>query len=68
MKEIFITEIRERDRIEEIFLVNKKEMPISKGGKPYLNLKIMDRTGEIEGRVWENAREIAGGFERDDFV
>ncbi|MEA2658421.1 MAG: 3-5 exoribonuclease, partial [Candidatus Binatota bacterium] len=28
----------------------------------------LDRSGEIEGRVWERANDLARGFERNDFV
>jgi len=45
MKKIFIKNIKERERINEVFLVARKDMGISKAGKPYLNLRFMDSTG-----------------------
>ncbi len=68
MKSVFLKDIKERDKIEEIFLVSKKDMPISKSGKAYLNLKLMDKTGEMEGRVWEKAKELSRNFEKNDFI
>ena len=68
VKKIFINNIKEKDRIEDIFLVTKKEMGMSKSGKPYLNIKLMDKTGEIEARVWDDAEEYSKNFERNDFV
>ncbi len=68
MKKIFIKEIKEKDRVEDIFLVAKKESGMSKTGKPYLTIKFMDRTGEMEGRVWDNAEGLSKNFERNDFV
>lgn len=68
MKKVFVKDIKEKDRIEEVFLVTKKEMGISKGGKPYLNIKLMDRTGEVEGRVWDNVDTITKNFEGGDFA
>ena len=68
MKGIFLKDIKERDKVEEIFLVSKKDMPISKSGKPYLNLKLMDKTGEMEGRVWDNAKELSKRFKKNDFI
>ena len=66
MKKIFIRDIKERDNVADAFLVSKKETGISKSGKPYLNLRIMDSTGEMEARVWDDAEEVGRGFNRND--
>ncbi|MFQ5585999.1 MAG: 3'-5' exoribonuclease YhaM family protein [Thermodesulfobacteriota bacterium] len=68
MKKTFIDGIREKDKVEDIFLVTKKEMGRSKAGKGYLNLKLMDRTGTVEGRVWDDVDSLSGRFAKDDFV
>lgn len=68
MKKVFLKDIKEKDRVEDIFLVTKKEMGSSKTGKPYLNLKLMDRTGEIEARVWDDAEDLSKKFERNSFI
>jgi 3'-5' exoribonuclease len=33
-----------------------------------LTLKLLDRSGEIEARVWERADDLGRGFDRNDFV
>ncbi|MBI3755407.1 MAG: HD domain-containing protein, partial [Deltaproteobacteria bacterium] len=68
MKKIFLKDIKEKSKIEDIFLVTKKEMGMSKSNKPYLNIKLMDRTGEMEARVWDDAEDLSRKFERNDFV
>ena len=68
MKDVFASQIQERDWIEAVFLVRDKQIGMAKNGKPYLTIKLMDRSGEVEGRIWDRADEIAGWFERDDFV
>lgn len=68
MKKKFASEIRERDRVEEPFLVRSKIMAMAKNGRPYMTLKLMDRSGEVEGRVWERVDEFSACFERDDFI
>lgn len=65
---ILISGIKENDKVESYFLVKDKNVAMAKNGKPYLNLKLMDRSGEIEGRVWDNAEEISGYFEKNDIV
>jgi len=54
-KEIFIAELQEGQQVRDIFLVARKNLAETKAGKPYLALSLMDRTGEIEARVWDNA-------------
>lgn len=68
MNKIFIEDIRERDQVDSQFLVRDKVTAMAKNGKPYLTLKLMDRSGELEGRVWDRVDELAERFERDDFV
>ncbi len=68
MKSVFVENIRERDWVESVFLVRDKITATAKNGKPYLTLKLMDRSGEVEGRVWDNVETISAGFEKDDFV
>jgi len=68
LKKVFINQIRERDQVDDVFLVQAKIQAMAKNGKPYLTLRLMDRTGTVEGRVWDRVDEIAARFQRDDFV
>ena len=54
-KIVFISELQEGQQVRDIFLVARKNLAETKAGKPYLALSLMDRTGEIEARVWDNA-------------
>jgi 3'-5' exoribonuclease len=51
-----------------MFLVASKNLGVTKGGSSYLTLKLLDRSGEIEARVWERADDLARGFDKNDFV
>jgi len=53
-KHLFIAELNEGRQVNDLFLVSRKIRAETKTGKPYLALTLMDRTGEIEGRVWDN--------------
>jgi len=68
MKKIFLKDLKEKDKFEDIFLVTKKEMGMSKTGKPYLNIKFMDKTGDMEARIWDDAEELSKKFGKNDFV
>jgi 3'-5' exoribonuclease len=63
-----IAALKEGDWVEEIFLVTAKQVSTAKNGVTYLSLKLADKTGEIDGRLWDNADETAGKFEREDFI
>jgi 3'-5' exoribonuclease len=64
----FINEIKENDNIDSLFLVKEKSSGITKTGNAYLKLKLMDRSGEMEGRIWTSVETFANSFEKDDFV
>jgi 3'-5' exoribonuclease len=68
MKELFIAEMVENQAVDSTFLVVEKRLAETRSGVPYLRLRLSDRTGEIEGRVWEQAFELGKEFEKDDFV
>lgn len=68
MKKTHIKEIREKSQVAGTFLVTRKETGVSKSGKPYLNMRIMDSTGELEARVWDDAEALGRGFNRSDVV
>ena len=68
MKALFVTDIRESRPVDSVFLVAAKNHGVTKNGSGYLILKLMDRSGEIEARVWERAEELGQSFDRNDFV
>lgn len=68
MKTLYAADIRENQLVDGLFLVATKNQGVTKGGNSYLTLKLVDRSGEIEGRVWERADDLARGFDRNDFV
>ena len=68
MKKVYVKNIAARDRVDAPFLVKDKMIGMAKNGKPYMTLKLMDCTGEVEGRIWDRVDEFSARFNRDDFV
>ena len=64
----YVKDIKEGEPVRDLFLVANKALLTSNAGKPYLSLQLRDRTGQVEGRVWDRAEEIGKRFERDDVV
>ena len=58
MKEIYIADLagfEESRNFDAFFLVLHKQQRTTKTNKPYLNLILGDKTGQVEGRVWDPA-------------
>ena len=64
----FIHEIKENENVDSFFLVKEKSSGLTKGGNAYLRLKLGDRSGEIEGRIWTSIENFLQSFGKDDFV
>jgi 3'-5' exoribonuclease len=54
-KKIFANLIQEGQSVEDLFMVREMIRAETRSGKPYLIMTLMDRSGEIAGRLWENA-------------
>ncbi len=68
MKSIYIAQLQPNQVVTAAFLVHTKDIRQKKSGEPYLSLVFGDRTGEIDGKMWDNVAEVMDTFERDDFV
>jgi len=64
----YVKEIKENENVDSFFLVREKASGLTKAGNAYLKLKLGDRSGEMEGRIWTSAGDLAESFEKDDFV
>jgi len=64
----YINEIKENDSVDSLFLAKEKFSGVTKTGNGYLKLKLGDRTGEMEGRIWTSVENLSEAFLKDDFV
>jgi 3'-5' exoribonuclease len=67
-KGIYVTDIEAGNKVNDAFLVTEKNLAVSQKGSPYLNLRLRDKTGEIDGRVWENATVLNRTFQKGDVI
>jgi 3'-5' exoribonuclease len=72
MKDIYIADLAGFDEgkvFDGYFLLLSKQQRTTKSNKPYLNLILGDKTGQLEGRVWEPGDpRISKDIERGDIV
>ena len=57
-KTVYIADLKEGQQLQDLFLVSKKSLAETKNGNPYLALTLMDKSGEIEARAWDNAARL----------
>lgn len=64
----FARDLKEKDIISSPFLIKFSAVAMGKNGKAYMNLVFMDRSGEVEARIWDGVQEYAGQAVKDAFV
>ena len=67
-KSVYIKDIKPGEKINESFLVTEKNLAFSQKGTPYLNIRLKDKTGEVDGKIWENAIEWDKAFSKGDVI
>jgi len=70
MKEQFVRDIREGEKVLGFFLVKHKQLEDFRDRTrgQFLTLFLSDKTGQVLARVWEGAPELAETFEEGDVV
>lgn len=68
IKGIYLKDIKQGDKVASTFLVAEKNMAFSLKGSPYLNVRLKDKTGELDGKVWDNAAELDQQFKKGDII
>jgi 3'-5' exoribonuclease len=71
MKEFFLADAAKNrgKNLRSHFLVAQKQLrDRNDGNGKYLSLTLTDRTGRLDGRVWDNAEAWSAKFDNGDFV
>lgn len=64
----FIRELKEGDRIFDIYLCKHKQGAVTKNGKAYENVILQDKTGTIDAKVWEPNNPGIGNYNTLDYI
>ncbi|MBL8909993.1 MAG: hypothetical protein JNM17_04725 [Archangium sp.] len=68
IRKIYAKDVKVGEVIHTVFRAIFKEKHQSRGGKPYLSLLLVDRTGEIDGRVFDNVGAADQAFSNEDYL
>ena len=63
-----IAELAEDRTVDGVFAVARKRRLSTRAGKPYLAVELVDPSGRIEGRVWEDVELLDRRFVEGDAV
>lgn len=62
-------EVAPHETLDEVYLVKRKTSAVSpSNGRAYLTLILMDRTGQLDTRVWDRAEQVEARFAENDYV
>ena len=63
-----VQQLADGEGFDEIYLVSEKQVRTNKNGAPYLQVDLRDRTGVINGKLWNVTDAIARAVEAGDFA
>jgi 3'-5' exoribonuclease len=63
-----IADLVEDRTVDGVFAVARKRRLTTRNGKPYLALELVDASGRIEGRIWDDVELLDRRFEEGDAV
>lgn len=68
MDKVFIRDLKISESVKSTFLVREKSLNVDKKGNHFLSIVLVDKTGSIDARIWDQAESINEMFEVDDFI
>lgn len=64
----FINELHEGETVRGIYLCKGKRSAETRNGKPYDNLLLQDKTGTLDGKVWDPNSQGIADYDEKDFI
>src|SRR5437660_8851358 len=64
----FVTELADGEAVEDVFLVVDKQLRANRNGNLYIQVDLRDRSGTINGRLWNAGDQQFRAFDVGDFL
>lgn len=68
MKEQYVSDLKKDDRINTVFVIRGKAQRTKKDGKKYCILTLQDKSGFIDGLIWNDSLIDFDNIDEGDFV
>lgn len=64
----FVSDLKDGDSVEEVFLLAEKQLRANRNANLYLLASLRDRSGSVSGLMWNVTEEQCATFDSGDFV
>ncbi|MCL2314444.1 MAG: OB-fold nucleic acid binding domain-containing protein, partial [Proteobacteria bacterium] len=68
VRKIFVCDLSLQQKIHTVFRVAKKSRHLARSGKPFLALSLVDKTGTLPARIFDNVETAEAAFQEDDYL
>ncbi len=68
MSRRFVQQLADGEAVEDVFLVSDKQLRANRNGNLYIQVDLRDRTGVINGRLWNAGEPLFRSFDVGDFI
>lgn len=64
----YIKDLKEGDRVSDIYLCKHRQSAVTKNGKPYESVVLQDKSGTIDAKIWEPDNPGIGEYDALDYI
>ena len=68
MNRRYVIDLKEGDKLQQVFFCKQKNTPVDRNGNTYLTLVLADRTGSVEALLWDEAEKQSRRFSQSDLI
>lgn len=63
-----VSDLREGDEVDQVFLIAEKQLRTNRSGNLYLHLRLSDRSGAMSAMIWNVTEKTASRFQSGDYA
>ncbi len=68
VRKVYVRDLQEKEHLNTVFLVTRKNRNVGRTGRAYLTLVLSDKTGDVDARIFEAVEELEPAFAVGDYV
>lgn len=68
MSRRFVTDLKDGEVVDDVFLVSDKQLRANRNAALYLSVDLRDKTGMINGRMWNVSEDSCNGIQSGGYV
>lgn len=64
----FVSQLREGENVDEVFMASEKQLRTNRNGNLYLALRLSDRSGSLNAMLWNAKEPLYASFDNGDYL